>query len=109
MSGHAKVLREQVSRKNVGGGEILDRLPVIAPGSRDRLRLVLPEKNIERAKTALDIRASDDDVPAVLFHNRSRIAQEFCKQFRVKPIPRDPQVLELMRFDQSPRAVMFKH
>src|SRR4029077_18047902 len=53
MPGHAKIFREQVTRKDIGGSKAFYRLPVIAPGGRDCLRLVFPEKKIERTKTTL--------------------------------------------------------
>src|SRR5580704_541252 len=106
---HAKIFGEQIPRKNIGRSKVFDRLPVIAPGSRDCLRLVFPEKKVERAKTTLDIRMCDDDVAAFHLHNGSGIAQKFGQQLGLEPVPRDAQVLELMRFDQSSRAVMFEN
>ena len=55
VAGHSKIFREQVSRKNIGGGKVFDRLPIIPPCSRDCVRLVFPEKKIERPKPTLDI------------------------------------------------------
>src|SRR5438874_13717557 len=42
--GHAKIFREQVAGKDIGGSKVFDRLRVIALGSRDFLRLAFPEK-----------------------------------------------------------------
>jgi len=44
MPGHAKIFREQVTREDIGGSKVFDRLPVIAPGGRNCLRVVFPEK-----------------------------------------------------------------
>src|SRR4029453_3197367 len=74
---HAKIFRKEVTRKNIRGGKVFDRLPVIAPGSRDCLRLIFLEKEVERAKTTLDVRVRDDDVAALHLHNRSGIARKF--------------------------------
>src|SRR6266576_1326868 len=69
MPGHAKIFREQVPRKDIGGRKVFDRLSVIAPGGRNCVRLVFPEKEVERTKTTLDIGVRDDDVAAFHFHN----------------------------------------
>ncbi|HEY7218955.1 MAG TPA: hypothetical protein VH985_11250 [Candidatus Binatia bacterium] len=106
--GHAKIFGEQITRKNVGRSKVFDRLPVIAPGSRDCLRLVFPEKKVERAKTTLDISVREDDVAALHLHNGSRIAQKLGKQLRVEPVPGDAQMLKFVCFDQSSRAIMFE-
>ena len=100
--GHAKILGEQIPRKNVGRSKVFDRLPVIAAGSRDCLRLVFPEKKVERAKTTLDISVRDDDIAALHLHNRSGIAQKFGQQFRAEPGPGDAQMLELVRSTNRP-------
>src|SRR5207249_1553632 len=107
--GHAKIFREQVAGKDIGGSKVFDRLPVIAPGSRDCLRLVFSEKKVERAKTTLDIGVRDDGVAAFHLHNGSGIAQKFGQQLGVEAVCRDAQMLELVRFDQSSRAVMFEN
>jgi len=107
--GHAKIFREQVPREDIGGGKVFDRLPVIASGSRDCFLVVFLEKKVERAKTTLDIRVCDDDVAALHLHNGSGIAQKFGQQLRVEPVSRDAQMFELVRFDQSSRAVMFEN
>jgi hypothetical protein len=75
--GHTKIFREQVPRKNIGGGKIFDRLPVIAAGSRDCLRFVFPEKKVQRTKTPLNIGVRDDDVAALHLHNGSGVPQKF--------------------------------
>ena len=88
--GDAKIFREQVTWKDIGGSKVFDRLPVVAPGSRDCLWLVFPKKKVERAKTTLDVGVRDEDVAALHLHNRSGIAQKLSPQSRVEPVPRDP-------------------
>src|SRR5260370_41933309 len=107
--GHAKIFREQVPRENLRGGKVIDRLPVIAAGGRDCLRLVFPEKKVERAKTTLDVRMCDNDVAALHLPNGSGIAQKFGQQLGLEAVRRDAQMLELVRFDQSSCTGMFKN
>ena len=46
VTGHAKIFREQVPRKDVGGGKVLDRLSIVASGGRACLWLGFPEKKL---------------------------------------------------------------
>src|SRR5262249_7370849 len=67
--GHAKIFRQQVPRKNVRGGKVFNRLPVVAPGSRHFVRGVFLEKKAKRAKTTLHIGVRDNDIAALHLHN----------------------------------------
>src|SRR5437868_7051697 len=50
----------------------------------------------------------DENIVGIDPHNTRGIAQQFLQQFRVKSIPRNAQVLEFMRLDQSSGAIVLE-
>src|SRR4030095_4412204 len=89
-------------------GQILDRLAVIAGGCCNLSRIGFGEENVKRTNATLDIRMSVDDTVAFQPHRFSGCAEQIFQEGRLESVPWDAEVLELVRFHQTPGTIVLE-
>src|SRR4029077_3012730 len=96
--GDAEVFGQQIARKNVRNGQILDGLAVIASGCCALGRMGFCEENVKRTKATFDVSMSDDDIVAFQPHSLSGRAEQIFQEGRLESVPSQAEMLELVRF-----------
>src|SRR5215468_4078984 len=69
----------------------------------------LAKEEIQRPNPSLYIGVVDDDIITLDSHDTGGIPQQLLQQCRIKSIPRNAQVLEFMRLDQSSGAIVLEN
>src|SRR4029077_18238821 len=106
--GDAEVFGQQIARKNVRHGQILDGLAVIASGGCTLSRIGFGEENVKRTNATLDVSMSDDDIVAFQPHRISGSAEQIFQEGGLESVPWDAEVLELVSFHSTSGAIVLE-
>ena len=96
--GNAEVFGQQIARKNVRHGQILDGLAVITSGGCTLSRIGFGEENVKRTNATLDVSMSDDDIVAFQPHCLSSCAEQIFQKGRLESVRWNAEMLKLVRF-----------
>src|SRR4029077_5778995 len=106
--GDAEVFGQHIARKNIRHGQILDGLAVIASGGCTLSRIGFGEENVKRTNAALDVNMSDDDIVPFQPHGLFGRAEQIFQKGRLESVPRNAEVLELVRFHQTSGTIVLE-
>src|SRR6266487_157901 len=96
--GESEVFGQQIARKNVRHGQILDGLAVIASGGCTLSRIGFGEENVKRTNATFDVSIADNDIVAFQPHRLTGRAEQIFQEGRLESVASHAKVLELVRF-----------